>query len=60
MFCACISHKFKFYIALGGVTKKNEFENAYKRRTEAIEEILWHERDGTYYDYLISQKASNG
>lgn len=31
----------------------------YNQRVDAIEKFLWHEEDGTYYDYSISHELHN-
>lgn len=36
-----------------------EYDNKYEERTHAIEQLLWDDEDGTYYDYQISAKKQN-
>jgi len=42
-----------FYQKIGNATASAEFANFYDNRVNAIENILWNENDGTYYDYSI-------
>ena len=35
------------------------YDEKYIARTQAIEDILWNETDGIYYDYQISAKQQN-
>jgi len=43
----------EFYQKIGNTTASAEFATFYENRVNAIENILWNENDGTYYDYSI-------
>merc|ERR1712136_78905 len=46
-----------FYKMTGDNINRDRMEEAYRKRTDAMEELLWNEHDGCYHDYSISDQS---
>ena len=44
---------------LGNEEMAIKYDENFAMRAEAIERLLWNEKDGTYYDYQLSSNTQN-
>lgn len=54
-----ISSVIQFLYFIGKQELAESYLEKYRNRVEAIEKILWNDKDGTYYDFVMSQTSHN-